>query len=161
MTSQSAKEKEKQEAITKLRQWIKPGDVITTVLRHVSRSGMQRSISLMIPLDGEVFALDYYAARAAERKIDRENGGVKIGGCGMDMGFALVYDLARDLWPDGYGCIGEKCRSNDHANGDRDRTPHEEHATGPDHICTTKPETCKARKHWHTDGGYALQQRWL
>lgn len=26
---------------------------------------------------------------------------IKIGGCGMDMGFALVYELGMKLWPDG------------------------------------------------------------
>lgn len=179
MTSQSATKKtERQEAIAKLREWIKPGDVITTVLRHVSRSGMQRSISMMVPLDGEVFALDYYAARASERKIDRDNGGVKIGGAGMDMGFALVYDLARDLWPNGYGCVGEKCRSNDHSNGDRDRTPHAKCRTCrldfrelsggavgcPMHGIVSAEVNDNGEvgaMHWHSDGGYALQQRWL
>lgn len=150
-----AKDKERQDAIDKLHQWIKPGDVITTVMRHVARSGMQRSISLTIPLDGEVFALDYYAARAMDDNIDRKNGGIKIGGCGMDMGFALVYNLARTLWPDGYGCIGEKCRSNDHSNGDRDRTPDPMPSVLPADRGPDVPT------HWHNDGGYSLMQRWL
>jgi hypothetical protein len=28
------------------------------------------------------------------------------------------------LWPDGWTCIGEKCPSNDHFNGDRNYEPH-------------------------------------
>lgn len=35
----------------------------------------------------------WYVEKVTERKIDRKNGGVKIGGCGMDMGFALIDDM--------------------------------------------------------------------
>jgi hypothetical protein len=30
-----------------------------------------------------------------------DDGGIKIGGCGMDMGFDLVYSLGATLWPNG------------------------------------------------------------
>lgn len=29
----------------------------------------------------------------------QRNGGIKCDGCGMDMGFQLVYSLGRTLWP--------------------------------------------------------------
>lgn len=59
-------------------------------------------------------------------------------GCGMDVGFSLVYNLGWVLFPNGFECVGERCPSNDHSNGDRDYSPHH-----------------------HSDGGYALRQRWL
>jgi hypothetical protein len=40
------------------------------------------------------------AARAMNDRI-ADNGGIIIGGCGMDMGFALVYNLGSTLWPNG------------------------------------------------------------
>ena len=75
------------------------------------------------------------------RQVERGRGdGLKVSGAGMDMGFWLVYTLSRALWPDGYACIGEGCPANDHSNGLREYT---------------------AGKHQHSDGGYALRQRWL
>lgn len=92
---------ERDDAIAKLRTFLKPGARVTTILRHVSRSGMQRSISLAVVHDGEIDSLDYWAAHALRLPIDRTHGGIKIGGAGMDMGFQLVYILGRALWPNG------------------------------------------------------------
>lgn len=132
---------EQQEAIDRLRQWIKPGDTVHCILRHVSKSGMFRVIDLVhITQDGAIKALGYNAAKTLGDKYDPEREGIRISGAGMDMGFALVYNLGSTLWPDGYDCIGEGCHANDHANGDRDYTPG--HAR-------------------HRDGGYALRHRWL
>jgi hypothetical protein len=125
-------------AVAQLRGLVRPGDTVYTVLRHVSRSGMSRSIDLYAVIDGEMRWLTGYAAQALETAIDKKNGGLKISGCGMDMGFALVYDLSSTLWPKGFECIGDGCRSNDHFNGDRNYSPHS-----------------------HRDGGYALRQSWL
>ena len=153
MTTQTTTERE--EAIANLRQWLKPGDTITTVLRHASASGMTRSISLAIPRDGEIMDVSYWAGRALGDKIDQRHGGIKIGGSGMDMGFALVYNLSRVMFADGHGCIGEGCPSNDHSNGDRDYTSHEMMKQYGARAGGVLPS------HWHADGGYALRQRWV
>lgn len=92
---------ERDEAIAELRKRLKPGDRIYAIVRHVSRSGMQRSISLTIARKGEIESLDFWASRALDLRIDRKNGGIKIDGCGMDMGFQLVYMLGSALWPHG------------------------------------------------------------
>jgi hypothetical protein len=135
----------------RLRGWIKPGDTVYTVLRHVSRSGMQRSISLLVMHEGSIMDISGTAAGAMGDRFDRDQGGVKVGGCGMDMGFALVYELSYVLYPQGFGCIGKGCPSNDHSNGDRDYTKDEiDFAAGSD-----------IHTHWHADGGYVLLHRWL
>lgn len=54
---------EKDEAAERLREILKPGDTVYCILRHVSRSGMQRRISLYTLHDGEPRWLDGYAAR--------------------------------------------------------------------------------------------------
>lgn len=134
---------ERDESLARLREWIKPGDTVYTILRNVSRSGMQREIGIVLlsnekngrPID--LHPNHAVAVVLGERLGKRD--GVIVGGCGMDMGFHIVYNLGRILWPDGFECIGEKlCRSNDHTNGDRNYKPHH-----------------------HTDGGYALNHRWL
>lgn len=128
---------EREEAIARLHEMVKPGDTVRTILRHVSASGMTRWISVVI--DGEDYS--WLVARAMGTRANQgRHEGIKREGCGMDMGFDLVYSLSRTLYRDGYACIGEGCPANDHSNGDRDYTP--------GHVV-------------HADGGYALNQRWL
>ena len=50
-----AQQAEQTEALKRLRAWIKPGDTIHCVLRHVSRSGMLRVIDLLKVEDDHVF----------------------------------------------------------------------------------------------------------
>jgi hypothetical protein len=119
---------------------LKPGDTVRTILRHVSRSGMCRRISPVIIKDGSILHPDYAVSVLLNGKPLRYSDpeGVRMDGCGMDMGFALVYNLSCLLFPDGFECIGQNCPSNDHSNGDRNYEPHH-----------------------HRDGGYALKHRWL
>jgi hypothetical protein len=62
---------------------------------------MQRSISLKIVEGGDIRDITWLTAKAIGHTMDAKKGGMKIRGCGMDMGFALVYDLGRTLWPNG------------------------------------------------------------
>ena len=141
---------ERDEAIAELRKWLKPGDTVHTILRHVSRSGMQREISPIIHDADGPNDVGYLAAPALGDRIGNKHGGIIMGGCGMDMGFALVYNLSHVLFPEGFGCIGERCPSNDHPNGDRSYRRHNEGKEDP-----------AGSAHWHRDGGYALRHRWL
>ena len=125
----------RERAKDQLRETLLPGSTAYTILRQVSSSGLSRHISVIGPdheyLDGLVaLALDYPTAR---------DGSLRIGGCGMDMGFAVVYDLSVTLYPHGFDCIGsalgpnnrsDQCPSNDHSNGDRDYSPDNHHNDG-------------------------------
>ena len=155
MSETQAAKVECEEAKAKLREWIKPGDTVHTILRHVSRSGMQREIGIVLLKDGTDLHPNWLVAKAIGERVGKRDG-IVVGGCGSDMGFEIVYHLGRTLWPDGFGCIGKGCRSNDHSNGDRDYTPN---AHG--HERCQDVEGCKVPEHWHADGGYALQARWL
>lgn len=137
----TTKEKDRAFALDTLREMLKPGDTVYTVLRHVSRSGMSRSISAVVIEDGVPRDVSWAVARAVGEPFDRTHDGVKVGGCGMDMGFHLVYTLSRVLFRDGFECIGEGCPSNDHSN-----PPY---------------PPMDAGSMTHADGGYALTQRWL
>jgi hypothetical protein len=99
-----------------LRDSLKPGDTVYTILHHVSSSGMSRRIGVRAIVNGQPQYLDGLVAVAlGERVADR--GGIIMGGCGMDMGFELSYRLGHALYPDGVRCLGKKkCRSNDHSN---------------------------------------------
>lgn len=149
----------KQDAIDQLREQLSPGDTIRPVLRHVSKSGMTRHIDLLYLKDGQLTQISYAAAMAMGEKVNTGNhSGIKAEGCGMDMGFSLIYNLGRTLYPNGVGCSGEGCPSNDHSNGDRDYTPHksEDERRGAD------GQLCKCHKdHMHSDGGYAFRCQWI
>lgn len=149
-----AQQKERDDAIAYLRTKLRPGDIVSTVLRHVSSSGMSRSISLMIVDEGEVVGIDYWAARAMNDRIDDKHGGIKIGGCGMDMGFALVYNLSRTLFPDGFGIVGDK-------QGSKQRPAKEADAVNMVKAGWVFRGRNGDDTGWDNDGGYALNQRWL
>lgn len=67
----------------------------------------------------EVRSIGWMAAKAMGDKFDRDQQGIKIGGCGMDMGFALVYNLGRTLFPKGFKVKG-RGRNGDTSGHDRD-----------------------------------------
>ena len=135
------------EAHERLEKLIQPGTKIYTTVKHVSRSGMMRVISAhVIDEDREPRDISRDAVILTGATFDRDRWGVKMGGAGMDMTFALTYSLSRVLFPDGYRCTGSDgwtptgkrskipaCRSNDHSNG-----------------------APRKRGMKHRDGGYAL-----
>jgi hypothetical protein len=110
-----------------LRKALKPGQTIYFVVTHVSKSGMQRSIEFYIPTHETytdyvhhgsatnhpmsttsvkrkrlaIERITWDMARVLGYRIDQKNGGLIVGGCGMDMGFHCVYTLGLHLWPKG------------------------------------------------------------
>jgi hypothetical protein len=143
---------DKNEARERLAPLLSPGDVVYTQVKHVSRSGMLRIISVHVIRDNRPQDITAAAGALAGFTMDRDRWGLRVGGCGMDMGFHVVYSLSRALWPNGHPCTGSdgrtptgkrtkahRCPSNDHNNGDR---------------AYRKGKT-------HADGGYALNQAWL
>ncbi len=117
---------------------LKRGETVYTILRHVSRSGMQRVIELVIIRKGKPIRIGWSAAKLIGSSYDQDHGGIKTDGCGMDMGFNLVHYLSSVLWPKGFKCIGEHCPSNDHSNYRQGEAPTH-----------------------HKSGGYALTHNWL
>lgn len=117
---------------------LKPGQMVYTILRHCSASGMSREISVMALCPTTIYKgdktykvirphiLDGLIVRLDNGWKIGTHGGIKVGGCGMDMGFHLVYCLGLALWPKGT------------------KKPHGTRNGEPDR-----------------DGGYALKQQWL
>lgn len=92
-------QKEIEESRAYLLKFLKPGATVLTVLRNVSRSGMSRRIDLYTIHKGEMTYLSH--AAAVVMGDSRPTDGIKVGGCGMDMGFHIVYNLGATLWPKG------------------------------------------------------------
>jgi hypothetical protein len=107
MSAKAGKEAYREQAREKLRKLLPVGSTAFTILRHVSGSGMSRRISVLIP-DKECGILDVsgWVATALDYRRHERDGGVIVGGCGMDMGWHLVYCLSRSLYPDGFKVDG-------------------------------------------------------
>ena len=84
------------------------GKKVWAKVNTVSRSGMSRRISLYVVTqrryekDGKkvhepyIQKIDYWVAQATGRKSNSD--GVQIGGCGMDMIFALIESINWAVW---------------------------------------------------------------
>lgn len=91
------------EQTERLKIWLEKANYkVYTVLRHVSKSGMYREISPVVFVDGRILYLAYAVSCITGMRYSEKNGHAAIGisGCGMDMGFALVYDLSMVLYRD-------------------------------------------------------------
>lgn len=110
------------EAREALLKFLKPGDTVYTTLNHVSRSGMQREIGLYCIVQSDDGPYMQYLSGYAGMLLGLRRGkrdGLVVNGCGMDMGFHVVYELSGALFrsAEGWECTGAKCPSNDHSNG--------------------------------------------
>ena len=90
------------QSAAKLREILKPGQRVFCILRSVSKSGMSRRISFYAVKDGEMRFLDGYIADILSSVTRDRKEGLRVSGCGMDMGFHVVYSLSSALFDDGY-----------------------------------------------------------
>ena len=90
----------KHQNINELLKIVAPKQTIFTIVKHVSSSGMSRDIGVYIVNAGKIQDISFYISNILGWKRSK-NGGVRVSGCGMDMGFHLVYTLGAILWPNG------------------------------------------------------------
>lgn len=183
VTKKAQRAAEVEAAREELRQILPPGAQVLVLQRHVAPSGMTRWLDLYAMVDGELRRITETAATAMDDHTTYKDGHgwtLKVGGCGMDMHFATVYNLSRALYRDGYACTGDseqprhRCGSNDHSNDygmfsreydaalaeSWDGTRDEYVAARQDYI-SEQLATSYAPTRIHTDGGYALTHRSL
>jgi len=111
---------------------------VYTSVKRVSRSGMFRVIDCFVIIENNPIHINWHIDQLGLFKRDKQEDGLRVSGCGSDMGFEIVYNLSSMLFRDNFICVGVGCPSNDHVNGDKDYTPHK-----------------------HSDAGYRLIQKWL
>jgi hypothetical protein len=102
--TKSKQANERDNAITSLRSLLSPGDTVHTIIRSVSSSGISRTMSLYVVKDNRLVNITYYTARALNWTLRDVNGSrvMRVGGCGMDMGFHAVNTLSSVILSDGY-----------------------------------------------------------
>ncbi len=81
------------------------GTTLYTVLRRVSRSRMTRVIDVKVIQDNiprNVIVQEFSSCAKDCEQESRWHGNYRVTGCGMDMGFSLVYQLGELIHQDGY-----------------------------------------------------------
>ena len=85
------------ESIKFLKSILKKNARVYTILRHVSKSGMSREIDIYyFDKKGNKNYLSWHASNVIGWSMGKN--GIKVGGCGMDMGFHLIYTLSRCMF---------------------------------------------------------------
>lgn len=138
ISAKKGKQLQRDEARERLRVLFPPGSEVHCSVTQVARSGMSRQIAVYAIEDGQIRNVSRWVAWATESRLSKSDDAVIIGGCGMDMCFALVYNLSHALYRDGFTCTGETCPSNDHSN---------------------PPRPARDGKMHHSESGYALRHR--
>tara|TARA_R100001163_G_C5040998_1_gene179127 strand:- start:72 stop:386 length:315 start_codon:yes stop_codon:yes gene_type:complete len=77
------------------------GSTAHTTVVHVARSGMSRHIKVFAISGERIQNVSYYVSELLDWRLTK-NDAVFVGGCGMDMGFHLIYTLSSKLYDDGY-----------------------------------------------------------
>lgn len=103
--------KEKVERVESAREWLRKlvplGATVYCILKRVNRGGDYRHIQLVVVATDHngkqvIRNISASAATLMDRKLGDSTGGVCIRGGGMDMGFALICQLAYALYGDEY-----------------------------------------------------------
>lgn len=91
------------ERIKEIRKRIPKGTTIYAVLEHESRSGMSRTIKFFMVNKNGIANITGTVGELTGYKRPANKNGLKIDGCGMDMGFSTVYYMSSVLYDgDGY-----------------------------------------------------------
>ncbi|RRJ96394.1 hypothetical protein Ga0100231_021170 [Opitutaceae bacterium TAV4] len=93
---------ERENAIASLKETLRPGMTIYTVLRSVSASGMSRTLDLYYVKEDKIIRITWSAAKALEWPYSRAREALRVSGGGMDMGWHTVYSLSQVVLGDGY-----------------------------------------------------------
>lgn len=95
----------KNEALARLKEIITPGTTVFTVLRSVSSNGTFRRLDFYVIKDNRpiwitVSVADALGLRYSMKDLQQSKG-AGVSGCGMDMGFHCVHNLAIAVLCDG------------------------------------------------------------
>ena len=86
-----------------LKEYFPKGSTAYTTVTKVAPSGMSRHIKIMVAVNSNWIAnLSHDVAKLLDMKYKDNTSSIYVQGGGMDMGFHLIYNLASELYGDGY-----------------------------------------------------------
>jgi len=71
-------------------------------VKHVANSGMSRHIAFYVADGDKILTITRQIGVILDLPYRERTGGLFISGCGMDMGFHIVYNLGLVMFEDGY-----------------------------------------------------------
>lgn len=150
-----------EEARAQLRKWLKPGDTVHTILDSVSSSGMSRNIRvLLLKCDGKGEPITLHPNHSVSVVLGypraKHGDGLRVGGCGMDMGFHIVHSLGYALWGE-EAAEGKGKEANALRKAIYQADTFYWHQGG----VKEKPDWTKPDRSWFDGACYALKHRWL
>ncbi len=103
---------QKAEAMEYLKRNLAEGDTVFYIVKNVSNSGMYRHIDFYTFKVKDVFDegeprvqkvwLSGAISKVLGYPLKQKTNSLGVSGCGMNMGFAVIYNLAEVLFDDGY-----------------------------------------------------------
>lgn len=103
---------QKAEAMEYLKRNLAEGDTVFYIVKNVSNSGMYRHIDFYTFKVKDVFEegesrvqkvwLSGAISKVLGYPLKQKTNALGVSGCGMNMGFAVIYNLAEVLFDDGY-----------------------------------------------------------
>lgn len=87
------------QVISDLKNKIEPGSTVYIKVNHVSSSGMTRYMDFYFISENQLQKINH--SMSVVLMWTHTDNGLKVKGCGMDMGLHSVYTLGRHLWPNG------------------------------------------------------------
>ena len=91
-----------EKAIHTLQELAPPASRIYVVVRYVSSNGMRRHMSFFAIQHNVPMCLDRLIVDAGLFPWNKARTALLVSGCGMDMGFHVVYELAYLIYKNGY-----------------------------------------------------------
>jgi hypothetical protein len=95
MNTKQTKELKQKEAITKIKEWLKPNDTLLIIQKSVSASGMSRKLRVFN--QKSLFNITKDVAEIMGLRYNDDDT-LTVTGCGMDMHFWLAYTLPSYLY---------------------------------------------------------------
>lgn len=74
------------------------GSDIYVQRHHISPSGMTHALSFYVVTKTGLSCIDDLIHDIAGYSFDSRHGGLRVRGCGMDMGFAVVYNFSGEVY---------------------------------------------------------------
>lgn len=99
LTKKEGEKTYKEQIKASLLEFIQPGSKVYTICDSVAKSGMSRKIRCFVVRGNQVADITHSVSVVTDIKI--KEGKLVVPGCGMDMGFHVVYTLGACLWPNG------------------------------------------------------------
>lgn len=75
---------------------LEPGETVYTLVTSAARSGMSRRIKAYVMRDNEPMNITHLVAAILGYSLN--DAGMLVRGCGMDIGFHVVYSLSREVF---------------------------------------------------------------